>query len=154
MWDVDFPQPTPHNPQPMKPDFAQHFLEGVDHFNAREFWDAHESWETLWLEADSDAVQFLQGLIQIAAAYHHVQRGTFRGAVRLFDAALRRLSAFPADFCNVDRAEAEEFSRRDRLWTAALLERNELHERLGENDYPKLRLLVARENFLPPHETW
>ena len=137
-----------------KPDFAWHFLAGVDHFNAREFWDAHESWETLWLEAESDTVQFLQGLIQVAAAYHHVQRGTFRGAVRLFEAALRRLSAFPPDFCMVDRSQVEESSRRHREWTASLLERNELHGRLGEDDYPKLRLLVAREKFLPPQETW
>lgn len=138
----------------MKPDFTQHFLEGFDHFNAREFWDAHESWEALWLEAESDAVQYLQGLIQVAAAYHHVQRGTFRGAVRLFEAALRRLSRFPPDFCNVDRAEVEETAQRHREWTASLLERNMMDERLGDADYPKLRLLVPRENFLPPRQDW
>jgi len=59
-----------------KPDFRSHFLEGIDHFNSRRFWEAHEAWETLWLEAESDLDQYLQGLIQIAAAYHHIQRGT------------------------------------------------------------------------------
>jgi len=78
--------------------FLAHFEEGVAHFNAREFWHAHESWEILWLEADSDLVEFLQGMIQLAAAYHHLQRGTPRGAVRLIDAALRRLEPFPAAF--------------------------------------------------------
>ena len=65
-----------------KPDFKTFFLEGVHNFNSRKFWEAHESWETLWLAAESDLEQFLQGLIQVAAAYHHVQRGTYRGAPR------------------------------------------------------------------------
>ena len=75
----------------MKPDYRIYFLEGVAHFNAHEFWEAHESWETIWLAAESDVEQFLQGMIQLAAAYHHVRRGTLRGAPRLFDAGLRRL---------------------------------------------------------------
>jgi uncharacterized protein len=79
---------------------------GIELFNARKFWHAHEAWEQPWLTAEGDARQFLQGLIQLAAAYHHVQRGTFRGGVRLFDAALRRLSNFPSNYANVDREAA------------------------------------------------
>ena len=36
--------------------------------------------------------RFLQGLIQLAAAYHHAGRGTNRGGIRLFDAALEKLA--------------------------------------------------------------
>jgi predicted metal-dependent hydrolase len=81
-------------------------IAGIELFNAQKFWHAHEAWETPWLTAEGDARQFLQGLIQLAAAYHHVQRGTFRGGVRLFDAALRRLGNFPANYADVDRASA------------------------------------------------
>ena len=88
----------------MKPDFVTHFREGLAHFNATEFWEAHESWETLWLAAESDAKQFLQGLIQVAAAYHHVKRGTLAGAPRLFEAGMRKLAPFPHGFCGVDRS--------------------------------------------------
>ena len=94
----------------MKPDFAAYLLEGLEHFNKTEFWKAHESWETLWLAAQSDVKQFLQGLIQIAAAYHHVKRGTLRGAPRLFEAGLRKLAPFPPDFCGVDRSAIVELS--------------------------------------------
>ena len=80
--------------------------EGVALFNAQKFWHAHEAWERDWLVATDPHKQFLQGLIQLAAAYHHVQRGTYRGGVRLFDAALRRLAAFPDGYCGVDRAVA------------------------------------------------
>ena len=81
-------------------------LRGIERFNAHEFWHAHEEWERAWLQTGGDEKLFLQGLIQLAAAYHHVQRGTFRGGVRLFDAALRRLAAFPPGYAGVDREEA------------------------------------------------
>ena len=89
----------------MKPDFVTHFRDGIAHFNATEFWEAHESWETLWLAAESDVKRFLQGLIQVAAAFHHVKRGTLRGAPRLFAAGMAKLAPFPHDFCGVDRSD-------------------------------------------------
>src|SRR5258706_12187168 len=109
------------------------FEGGLRLFNAREFWHAHESWEELWLgEDDDDRVLFYQGLIQLAAAYHHMKRGTFRGAVRLFDAALGKLEPFPADYHNLDRSSAV---------AAALVHRGraERGENLDPNDYPKLQ---------------
>src|SRR5437660_12775303 len=119
-----------------KPDFKHHFLEGIRHFNAKRFWEAHESWETLWLSAESDVEQFLQGLIQIAAAYHHVQRGTYRGAGRLFDAGLRRLEPYPAAFCGIDRDGVENAARRHRAWLAA--SENSPAQPLSPDEYPKL----------------
>ncbi len=76
--------------------------EGIALFNAQKFWHAHEAWEELWLAASGDEKIFLQGLIQFAAAYHHVQRGTFRGAIRLFDGALSKVATVPVHFLGVD----------------------------------------------------
>jgi predicted metal-dependent hydrolase len=132
----------------MKPDYNTHFLAGVAHFNAHEFWDAHESWETIWLVAESDVEQFLQGLIQVAAAYHHVKRGTFRGAVRLFDAGLRRLSAFPLDWSGIDRRAVEEIARGHRERIAAS------SEKVPESEFPALVLLTSGESPMPPREEW
>lgn len=107
---------------------------GVELFNAREFWHAHEAWETLWLAARGDEKQFLQGLIQLAAAYHHVQRGTSpRGAVRLFDAALRRLAPLPPLHDGIDRADAVAIAERHREQIAN-------GESTADFEYPKLRL--------------
>jgi predicted metal-dependent hydrolase len=128
-------------------EFEPSFRDGVAHFNALEFWEAHESWEELWLAAESDLEQFLQGLIQLAAAYHHVKRGTYRGAVRLFDAALRRLSAFPQRFCGIDRTAAELAARRHREWIA---ERIGSSERLAADDYPRL----DPDESPMPRESW
>ena len=134
-----------------KPDFVSHFREGLEHFNAREFWDAHESWETIWLEAESDVHLFLQGLIQLAAAYHHVQRGTFPGGLRLFDAALQKLEHFPKRWCGIDRTSVEEAAARHRQWVAGVLDRGETEERLDVNDFPRID---EDESPIPPFEHW
>ena len=131
-----------------KPDFKDHFLEGLDHFNARRFWEAHEAWETIWLVAESDVEQFLQGLIQIAAAYHHVQRGTYRGAGRLFEAGLKRLAPYPAAFCGVDRAAAESAAGRHRAWLAEA--GGTPSEPLSPEQYPKLQAI----DIAPPSLQW
>lgn len=105
---------------------------GIELFNAGEFWHAHEAWESVWLKAAGGDKRFLQGLIQLAAAYHHVKRGTLRGAGRLFDAGLHKLEPFPADYLGVDRAEAI---------TAAIVHRARVAQgdAIDESDFPKLR---------------
>ena len=110
--------------------------EGVALFNSHLFWEAHETWEEIWLKAKGDEKRFLQGLIQLAAAYHHVKRGTFRGAVRLFDAALAKLDPFPAGYGDIDRANAVEAARRHRIRIAA-------GESIEQHEYPKLMLVRA-----------
>ena len=120
----------------LSPGEAATFLAGVEHFNARRFWEAHESWEELWLEADAPVVDFYQGLIQLAAAYHHLQRGTFPGGVRLFDAARKRLEPYPPLYHNVDRGSAESVIPRHR--TAAAEARF-----IDADEYPKLTIRTA-----------
>lgn len=47
------------------------FQQGINLFNRKEFFEAHEVWEALWKESkDEEERQFLQGLIQIAAGLH------------------------------------------------------------------------------------
>lgn len=136
-----------------KPDFPSLFLRGIDLFNAGKFWEAHEAWEELWLAAESDVVQFLQGLIQLAAAYHHVQRGTLSGAVRLFDAALGRLAPFPQEFCGIDRAGAEHSAQQHRQWAAAqVAQRGDAS--FDGSAYPKLVVASTVEGLRPPQERW
>jgi predicted metal-dependent hydrolase len=105
---------------------------GVALFNAHQFWHAHEAWEELWLHASGEDKVFLQGLIQLAAAYHHVQRGTLRGGVRLFDAALRKLERFADGYRAIDRTEAV---------AAAVLHRERIArgENIDAGEFPKLR---------------
>jgi predicted metal-dependent hydrolase len=83
----------------MEFDWTQGALaEGLRRYDAGEFFTAHEAWETVWLEAREPDKTFLQGLIQVTAAFHHLQCNNPLGAARLLHAALRRLERYPACF--------------------------------------------------------
>jgi hypothetical protein len=75
----------------------QQFQRGLAHFNARQFFEAHEVWEELWLCEAEPEKTFLQGLIQLAAGFHHYGRGNLRGTKSLLAAGIVKLGGFPGD---------------------------------------------------------
>jgi predicted metal-dependent hydrolase len=60
------------------------YAEGIRHFNACDFFEAHETWEELWTEYRGPARRFYQGLIQAAVALHHFGNGNIRGAKKVY----------------------------------------------------------------------
>jgi predicted metal-dependent hydrolase len=59
------------------------YLAGIRHFNAGEYFDAHEVWEGLWRACAGPERGFYKGLIQAAVALYHLRRGNSSGATRL-----------------------------------------------------------------------
>jgi uncharacterized protein len=84
---------------------SEQFRHGVTLFNARKFFEAHEVWEELWLAESGPEKTFLQGLIQLAAAFHHHDRGNSRGAKSLLAAGLAKLRHFPDEYREMALAE-------------------------------------------------
>ena len=78
------------------------FLEGIEHFNRRDFYAAHDAWESLWLERFGEEKDFLQGLILCAVALHHYGRGNLNGARSRFRLALQKLEKYPESFWGVN----------------------------------------------------
>ena len=72
--------------------------EGLRCYRKEEFFAAHEHWESVWLGSHDPEKTFLQAVIQVAAAFHHLQRGNPEGGRSLLRRALRRLGAYPASF--------------------------------------------------------
>lgn len=81
-------------------------------FNDGKFFEAHEAWEEIWLIESEPEKTFLQGLIQVAAAFHHAQRGNAPGMTSLLKAGLEKLSRFPADYRGIAVAKLCEDSGR------------------------------------------
>ncbi|MGC1452031.1 MAG: DUF309 domain-containing protein [Candidatus Sulfotelmatobacter sp.] len=77
---------------------AERYQLGIRHFNAREFYDAHEVWEDVWRESHGMEKRFLQGLIQAAVALHHHSTGNVVGACSLMARARKNLAGCPGDF--------------------------------------------------------
>ena len=70
------------------------YLEGIEHFNQCDFFEAHESWEELWTEYHGPSRKFYQGLIQIAVCFHHFGNGNTRGAIKLYNSSRAYLQEY------------------------------------------------------------
>ena len=65
-------------------------------WNEHLFFEVHEVLEAVWKTASGDLRQALQGLIQVAVAFHHHAHGNPRGARSLLTEGRARLAAVPA----------------------------------------------------------
>ena len=64
------------------------FIDGINYFNDKNFYDAHEIWEELWNEYRIKDSIFIQGLIQVSVAYFHITNSNLKGARSLFKKSL------------------------------------------------------------------
>jgi predicted metal-dependent hydrolase len=81
------------------------FGEGIDLFNGGEYFEAHESWETIWRSTTPEPKDLFQGLIQLAAGLHHwVDRERPDVAARVLAKGQRRLEPFRPETHGLDVA--------------------------------------------------
>jgi predicted metal-dependent hydrolase len=80
----------------------QLLAKGIELFNEELFFECHEAWEEAWIAASGGQRAFLQGLIQVAAALHHLRRENLAGAGRLLAAGIQKLAAFAPQHETVD----------------------------------------------------
>jgi hypothetical protein len=80
------------------------FDRAVAHWNARRYFEAHEDWETLWNDAEGPRREWLQGLIQFAAAFHHYGRGGASGFGKLMRSASDKCRGYGGDTEGLDFA--------------------------------------------------
>ncbi len=91
--------------------------EGLRCYRDGEYFLAHEHWECVWLKCEEPEKTFLQALIQITAAFHHLQRKNLAGTASLLRGALRRLDGFPAAYGGI---EVDAVRESVRAWLEAL----------------------------------
>ena len=67
------------------------FIKGIEAFNNRQFYDAHEYWEELWLDYKLNDSQFIQGLIQLAVSYFHLFNQNLKGARSMLKKCIKKI---------------------------------------------------------------
>jgi predicted metal-dependent hydrolase len=82
----------------------ERFYRGLEELNEERFLEAHEVLEDLWHEYRDVDRPFIQGLIQIAAAFYHLQSNNLRGAVSQFSKGSQKLTNFLPAYKNVSVA--------------------------------------------------
>jgi predicted metal-dependent hydrolase len=107
---------------------------GLRCYRAAQFFEAHEHWESVWLVSSDPEKEFLQALIQVAAALHHLQRGNAKGMRSLLTTAQRRLANRARYFGGVNvsilRGDIQEW-----------LDRSEVDCELSEFTVPRIELV-------------
>lgn len=78
---------------------------GVELFNRQDFFAAHEPWEEVWRSTNPEPRSLFQGLVQVAAGFHHFQSAGRRGsALRLLQRGCRHLEAPAREIYGLDLA--------------------------------------------------
>jgi predicted metal-dependent hydrolase len=79
--------------------------EGTELFHAGSFFAAHEAWEEVWRSTTPEPRDLFQGLVQLAAAYHHLrERGRPDVARRVLAKARGRLARVAPPAAGLDVA--------------------------------------------------
>ena len=76
--------------------------EAICFFNSAEWYPCHDGFEALWHETAGPMRPVLQGILQIAVAELHLERGNYRGATILMGEGLGRLKACPPNSLGID----------------------------------------------------
>jgi len=91
--------------------------EGIRLFNDQQFFASHEVWESFYPSAETENKPFLEGLIQLAAAFRmFVDFGEVRGSVRAIYQALIRFENYQPVYLQV---RVKEFSSEVEAWAKA-----------------------------------
>ena len=82
--------------------YETEYLRGIEHFNAREFFEAHDAWEAIWVRSHGPSRLFYKGLIHAAVALHHFGNGNLRGARKLLGTCLEYLAPYSPHHLGLD----------------------------------------------------
>lgn len=86
-------------------------------FNSGDWYACHDGFEELWHETAGTLRPVLQGILQLAVAQLHLQRGNRRGATILTGEGLGRLDGAPSVALGLDLNGLRQSAR---LWLLAL----------------------------------
>ncbi|HLJ93345.1 MAG TPA: DUF309 domain-containing protein [Gemmataceae bacterium] len=78
------------------------YLAGILFFNAHDFFEAHEVWESLWMECSGPERRFCQGLIQAAVGLFHFGNGNVRGAAKLYGTSRAYMEGLASPYQGLD----------------------------------------------------
>tara|TARA_Y100001968_G_scaffold295971_1_gene303766 strand:+ start:690 stop:1079 length:390 start_codon:yes stop_codon:yes gene_type:complete len=78
------------------------FKRGIILFNSADWYLAHDLFEELWHETIGPQRQTIQGILQIAVAQIHLEKGNNNGAMILYGEGLGRLKAIAIPDLGID----------------------------------------------------
>jgi hypothetical protein len=84
--------------------YEPEYLQGIEHFNAHDFFEAHEVWEDIWARTSGRDQLFYKGLIHAAVALHHFGNRNLRGAKKVWGSCRQYLAPYRPKHLGLDVA--------------------------------------------------
>ncbi len=78
------------------------YHQGIELFNDRDFFEAHEVWEDIWHMAYGVKHLYYQGMIQCSVSLEHYRRGNPRGVLSLYKSYTPKFQSVPDVFMGLD----------------------------------------------------
>ena len=78
------------------------FIKGLEAFNDRSFYDAHEYWEDLWSDYRLKDAKLIQGLIQLSVGYFHITNLNINGARGLLNKCIPKFQLYKSNTRGID----------------------------------------------------
>ncbi len=89
-------------------------LEGVQKFNAGEYYPQHDLFEAQWVKTPGPVRDLYRAVLQVGVAYYQIERGNYRGAMKMLLRSVQWLAILP-DVCQgIDVKQLREDSYRIR----------------------------------------
>jgi hypothetical protein len=81
------------------PDLAQ---QGVEKFNSGQYYRQHDLFEELWVETEGPVRDLYRAILQVGVAYYQIERGNYRGALKMLLRSVQWLLILPDECQGVD----------------------------------------------------
>ncbi|MBM4070597.1 MAG: DUF309 domain-containing protein [Planctomycetes bacterium] len=127
-------------------DYDPRYLAGIVLFNRRDYFEAHEVWESLWMETSGPDKKFYQSLIQAAVGLCHFCNGNLRGAEKLYGSAHDYMQRYGTHFKGL--AVADFWGRMEACF------RDVLGGDLNRKGVEPAEELLPTIELSPPPATW
>ncbi len=78
---------------------------GLELFNGRNFWEAHEALEEAWLAESGPVRHLYKGILQAGVTYLQIERGNFVGMAKMYERCRKWLAPWPDQCKNLNIAQ-------------------------------------------------
>lgn len=129
----EIPQGPVHVSEPL-PDAIR---AAIGEFNAGDYYPCHDTIEAHWVREVGEQRVLYQGILQVGIAFHHIENGNWRGAIKMLERGIPKLRPFAPACQGIEVAPLIEASEKIE---AQLQELGE--ERIEEFslDFPRIQL--------------
>ena len=78
---------------------------GIEYFNTGYYFEAHDTFEEIWMDERGEDVRFYQGLVQLATGFYHLRMDNLKGAESQLSKGFTKLEKYKPRYRNLELTE-------------------------------------------------